>query len=57
MKLVELKHDPIASMQSLLDRLVREGAAHAGLVVTYPDGRQVTLRACLDQNIELRCLP
>lgn len=45
MRLVEIKHDPVASMQSLLDRLVLEGAAAAAIIVTYPGGRQVKLRS------------
>lgn len=42
---VELHGDALDSIKRTLDRLVREGASHVALVVTYPGGQQVVLRS------------
>lgn len=50
MNVVAITKDQTDTMQRILDRLVAEGAAHAALIVTYPDGEQVVLRAVCDQQ-------
>lgn len=41
----ELHRNPLDMLQRSLDRLVRDGAAHAAVVVTYPGGRQIVLKS------------
>ena len=45
MNVVAITQDKTETMQRILDRLVSDGAAHAALIVTYPDGEQVVLRS------------
>jgi len=43
--IVHIKKDQTNTLQRIIDRLIAEGAAHATLVITYPDGRQDVLRS------------
>jgi hypothetical protein len=50
MNVVAITKDQTETMKRILDRFVSEGAAHAALIVTYPDGEQVVLRSVCDQQ-------
>ena len=49
--IVQIKKDHTNTLQRIIDRLVAEGAAHATLVITYPDGRQAVLRASQSNEV------
>lgn len=47
---IPIREDQTQTMQRILDRLVAEGAAHAALIVTYPDGGQVVMRSSVQAD-------
>ena len=42
---IELRKDAMETIQHEMDRVVLGGASHVALVVTYPGGQQIVLKA------------
>ncbi len=52
--IVELHGDAMEQIQKSIDRAIREGAAHATVVITYPGGQQVIISPSVRESDALK---